>query len=118
MFWRKKQPTATAPEAKPQEAKTKVKKAKKLSPKEIMIKQFEEVTPGQVIKFQLGEIYGSDLVTVELNPRYPDKGRKYSVGLGKIVDGQPVGKANRLWDSNKPKDIASWLLDRGGKPLS
>jgi len=118
MFWRKKQSTAVAPEAKPQEAKTKVKKAKKLSPKEVMIKQFEEMTPGQALKFRLGEIYGGDLAVVELNSQYPDKGRKYTVGLGKIVDGKPAGKINRLWDSNKPKDVAGWLLGREGKLLS
>ena len=113
MFWRKKQPVAVAPEVKPA-----VKKVKKLSPKETMIKQFEEMALEQILKFRLGEIYGGDLVIVGLNPQYPDKGRKYTISLDKIVDGQPAGKVNRLWDSNKPKDIAGWLLSREGKLFS
>ena len=111
MFWRKKQPSE-------QGVKTEVKKVKKLSPKETMIKQVEEMAQGQVVKFQLGEIYGGDLVAVELNPDYPDKGRKYAVSLGKVMDGEAVVKGKHLWDSNKPKDIAGWILNRDGKPFS
>ena len=110
MFWKKKQTEAKAKEAKPQ-------KAKKLSPKEIMINQIEQLGPGQNLTYRLAEFlwegFGGFIV-VELNPQYPQKGRRYIVSTDKIVDGKPAGQKTRLWDSNKPKDVASWILEKNG----
>ena len=115
MFWKKK-PT----EAKPTEAKAEVPqpKAKELSPKEIMINQIEQLSPGQSISYRLPEIRGGGLAVVELNPQYPKKGKKFIVSTDKIVEGKPAGKRLRLFDSDKPKDLAGWILGHGGELFS
>jgi len=111
MFWKKKQTEAKAKEAKPQ-------KAKKLSPKEIMINQIEQLGPGQSVSYRLPETYGGGLAVVELNSQYPTKGRMYILSTEKIVGGKPARQRSRLWDSNKAKDMAGWIIDRGGELFS
>ena len=47
---------------------------------------------------------------VELNPNYPGKKqKKYNVYATDIVDMQPVDKEPKLFDSDKSKEIASWI---------
>jgi hypothetical protein len=111
MFWKKKQTGTGATEAKPQ-------KVKKLSPKVIITSKIEQLGPGDSASYQLAEVYGGGLAVVELNPQYPEKGRKYSLSLEKIVDGKPAGKRSHLSSSNNPKDLAGWILERGGEPYS
>jgi hypothetical protein len=72
--------------------------------------------PGSTVFFYLarGSNHGGPLgmgaSVIELNPSYAEKkGKKYNIYLTDVVDMQPVGKGNRLFDSNKPKDIASWV---------
>ena len=111
MFWKKKQTGAKATEAKPQ-------KVKKLSPKDIIASKVEQLCPGESVSYRLAEVYGGGLAVVELNPQYPEKGKRYFLSLEKIVDGKPEGKRGRLWNSNKPKELAGWILERGGKLYS
>lgn len=106
MFWKRRQPVAISLEA------------KKLSPKEIIINRIEELGPGQTVSYRLPEVYGGGLAVVELNVQYPEKGKRYFLSLEKIVDGKPMGTRSRLWDSNKPKDLAGWILDRSGELYS
>ncbi|GAI59065.1 unnamed protein product [marine sediment metagenome] len=103
MFWKKK-PAAGEP------------KAKEPSPKEV-ITQIEQLTLGQALSYRLLETYGGGLAVIELNPQYPKKGRKYILSLEELVDGKPAGKRHRLWDSDKPKDLAGWILDQNGELL-
>jgi hypothetical protein len=105
MFWKKK--PAAEEQLKP--------KAKKLSPREIIAERIKQLAPGQTISYRLPETYGGELAVVEPNPQYPTKGRMYILSTEKIVDGKPGGQRSRLWDSNKPKDIAGWIIDRGGE---
>jgi len=114
MFWKKKQTEAKAMEPKPQ-------KTKKLSPKEVMMNQIEQLSPGQSLTYQLPEFLWegfAGFVVVELNPQYPGKGRKYVVMTDKMADGKPAGQKTRFWDSNKPKDVASWILEKNGELFS
>ena len=110
MFWKKK----------PAETKAKVPKkpkAKKLSPKEIMINQIEQLSPGQSLTYQLAERLWAGFagfIIVELNPQYPQKGRRYIISTDKIVDGKPAGQKKRSWDSDKAKQVASWILEYQG----
>ena len=104
MFWKKK--PATGEPSKP--------KAKELSPKEIIINQIEQIGPGQSLTYQLGEYLMDRFAIVDLNPGYPGKGRKYIVSSDKMADGKPTGKKSRNWDTNKPKDIANWILGKDG----
>jgi len=121
MFWKKKQPVATALEGKAQETKVEAQepqKAKKLSPKEIIIDRIEQLAAGETVSYRLAEARGGGLAVVELNPQYPEKGKKYFLSLEKIVDGKPAGTRSRLWDSNKPKELAGWIIERGGELYS
>jgi len=111
MFWKKKQTGAKATEAKPQ-------KVKKLSPKDIIASKIEQLGPGESVGYRLAEVYGDGLAVVELNPQYPEMGKKYFLSLEEIVDGKPEGKRSRLSSSNKPKELASWILERSGKLYS
>lgn len=121
MFWKKKQPVKISPEAKPQDTTAEVqkpRKVKKLSPKEIITSLIEQLQPGQSLSYRLAQVYGGELAIVELNPRYPEKGKKYTMTTEALVDGKPGGKRTRLWDADKPKHIASWIVDRQGEPFS
>jgi len=121
MFWKKRQPVSVSPEAKPQGITTEVKKpqkVKKLSPREIITSLIEQLQPGQSISYRLAKVYGGDLAVVELNPRYPEKGKKYSMSSEPLVDGKPSGKRTRLWYADKPSHIASWIIDRQGELFS
>jgi hypothetical protein len=72
--------------------------------------------PGSTIFFYTarGPKYGGPLgmgaAVIELNASYPDKGnKKYIIYTADVVDMQPVGKGDKLFDTNKSKDIASWI---------
>jgi len=112
MFWKKK-----PADAKPTEAKAEVPKprAKKLSLKDIVRDQIERLGAGQTLTYQLPETFGGGLAVVELNPQYPEKGRKYILSTEELVDGKPAGQRRCLFDSNKPKELAGWILDRYGQ---
>jgi hypothetical protein len=120
MFWKKTAPVP--PEAKPTKEKAKPqkseKKEKKLSPKDIVAGRIEQLGPGQSISYQLSEFYGGDLAIVELNPDYPRKGQKYILSTQKMVDGKPMEKISCFWESNKPQDLAGWIVDRYDKLFS
>jgi hypothetical protein len=104
MFWKKK-PAAGEPKAGD-------------SPKDIITNQIEQLTPGQTLSYRLPETYGDRLAVIELNLQYLKKGqKKYILSLEELVDGKPTGKRRRFLDSNKPKDLAGWILDRDGELL-
>ena len=48
---------------------------------------------------------------IELQPSIPGKKPRYTMSTVNVVDMQPVGSATKLWESNKPKDIAQWAKD-------
>ena len=106
MFWKKKKET-DAP-----------KKEKQLSPREIIVRRVEALESGQSISYQVLEIYGGGLGIIELNPDFPEKGKKYYVYREGLVDGKSDGKRRLLVDTSKPKDIAGWVVDRGGVQFS
>jgi hypothetical protein len=57
----------------------------------------------------VGGPLGRGAAIVELNPDYPTKGKKYIVYTANVVGMEPVGKRHKLYDSNKPKEIAEWI---------
>jgi len=74
--------------------------------------------PGNTIFFYTarggnhGGPLGMGAAVIELNPNYPGKKqKKYIVYTADVIDMQPVGKGNKLFDSDKPKDIGRWLKD-------
>lgn len=104
MFGRKDKGGAPAPE---QTAE----KAKKLSPRDIMVQQIEAVESGKEISFKLGEIYVKPYITVVRNAQ----GKQFTVLQdGKDAAGKPAGKRGKFWDCDHAKDIAGWIVEREG----
>jgi hypothetical protein len=61
---------------------------------------------------------GKGANVIELNPQYPGKGqKKYNIYTVDVVDMQPVDKGQRLWNSDKPKEIAKWVVQGHHKRL-
>ncbi|MDH4068047.1 MAG: hypothetical protein OEU97_03835 [Dehalococcoidia bacterium] len=82
-----------------------------------ILKKIEELgEPGSTAFFYMarggtnGGPLGMGATVVELDPDYSgEKKRKYSVYSADVVDMKPVGKGNKVFDSNKPKDVARWI---------
>ena len=56
---------------------------------------------------------GMGAAVIELNPNYPGKKqRKYIAYTADVIDMQPVGKGDKIFDSDKPKDIARWVKEK------
>jgi len=94
-----------------------------LTKEEILQKVEALKEPGETVFFYLGASpakggpLGQGAAVVELNPNYPGKKQKKYILYTANVDGmQPVGKGNRLFDSNKSKDIANWIKERHHLP--
>lgn len=81
--------------------------------------------PGSTVFFYMarGATHGGPLgmgaTVIELNPNYnkEKKGKKYNIYTADVIDMQPVGKGQKLWDSDKPKDIAHWVKDAHHKRM-
>jgi hypothetical protein len=61
---------------------------------------------------------GMGAAVIELNPNYPGKKqKKYIIYIADVIDMQPVGKGDKIFDSDKPKDIARWVKDAHHKRM-
>jgi len=117
MFWKRKEGKEGTEAAKP--------KAKKLSPNEIFANQIEQqLTPGQTLRFKIPETselgykkVEAGFVNLELNPQYPQKGKKYVFSAENIVNGMPGGKRTIMYETDKSIDLATSILDRNGAPF-
>ena len=103
-------------------------KVKEPSPREIAEKRIkedvnritievEQLAPGQTLIYKLPEFYWSGFAAflmAELNPVYPQKGRKYIMSTDRIADGKPAGQKTRVWESNKSRAFAEWVAERNG----
>jgi len=74
--------------------------------------------PGNTIFFYMargvkhGGPLGMGAAVIERNLNYPGKKQtKYIVYTANVIDMQPVGKGNKMFDSDKPKDIDRWVKD-------
>jgi len=82
-----------------------------------ILRKIEALTePGSTVFFYqargpaVGGPLGRGAAIVELNPDYlTKKGRKYIIYTANVVGMEPVSKRQKLYDSNKPKDIAIWV---------
>lgn len=86
--------------------------ARKGTPKDAIVKAVEQLEPGKSVAFVLPKDYGDWQLVVELNPKYPGKGKKYEAGREDIVNGVPAGSKFHQFDTNQPMEIAEWVLDR------
>ncbi len=86
-------------------------RAKKASPRDLMIEQLSAVAVGKEITYKLGLMYAKPYVTVVRN----STGKRFVVYQdARDAAGDPAGKRTKFWDANEAKDIVSWILDREG----
>ena len=116
MFWRKKQPSEVQgkEEEKPKEDHR--------HPREIVreriIEEVENLAPGETLTYKLPEFYHSGFaafLSIELNPSYPEKGKKYHLITDKIADGKPAGQKTLSAEVNNSLDAARWISVRDGQ---
>ena len=61
---------------------------------------------------------GTGAAVIEFNPKYPGKKeKKYNVYVADVIDMQPANKGNKLFGSNKAKQLASWVKSNHNKRL-
>ena len=102
-------------------------KAAKLSPNEILANQIDQqLTPGQTLRFKIKIPETSELgprkfeagfINVELNPQYPQKGKKYVFSAENMVNGMPGGKRTIMYETDKSIELATSVLDRNAAPF-
>jgi len=111
MFWKKDKGSSASVAEGPA-------KAKKLSPKDLVTQEIDQIASGNTLVFRLGATYIKPYITVARNAEYPGKGKKFSVLQdGKDAEGNPANKAGKFWDTNDAREIAGWLVDREGTVL-
>jgi len=107
---------AGRPTLKPEQEEAKA-KAKNLAPYMALAGRIEQITPGQTLRYKIPEpeTWGCGFLTIELNPQYPQKGRKYILSAENIVHGMPGGKKTTIYDSDNPIEVANSIHDRNGE---
>lgn len=61
---------------------------------------------------------GRGSTVVELTPQVPGKKhKKYMIYAADVIDMKPTGKGEKLFDSDKAKDIAKWIKEAHHKRL-
>jgi hypothetical protein len=61
---------------------------------------------------------GRGAAIIELNPDYgKKKAKKYIIHTANVVGMDPVAKRNKLYDSDKPKEIAKWVAESHKKRI-
>ncbi len=72
--------------------------------------------PGSTVFFYLGRgcshggPLGMGAAIVELNPNYPGKKqKKYNIYVSDVIDTDPGEKGEKLFDSDKSKNVATWV---------
>lgn len=128
MFWKKKE-NATAQKAKAAAPPPKVPEQPKqevtiLTEAQIQQKIEELSQPGSTVFFYLsgspasGGPLGHGAAVIELNPDYPGKDekgkdqKKYVLYIAEVQGTQPVGKGQKFFAADKPKDLAKWVKER------
>jgi hypothetical protein len=80
--------------------------------------EVEQLQPGQMLAYRLPEFFWGGYAAffmAELNPTYPQKGKKYVACIDQINDGKPAGKKSVAWQTDKPLEIGSWIAEREGE---
>ncbi len=80
--------------------------------------------PGSTVFFYMargpsnGGPLGRGAAVVELSPQIPGKKqKKYTIYCVDVVNMQPVGKGDKLFDSDKAKDVAKWVKEAHHKRM-
>lgn len=80
--------------------------------------------PGETVLFYVargpavGGPLGRGAAIIELNPNYPgQKQKKYNVYMASVDGMEPVDKGQKLFDSDKSKDLTKWIKESHHKRL-
>lgn len=81
-------------------------------------KKLEGLDSGDVVFFFLargpnwGGPLGRGAALVEHNPNYPGKRqKKFIIYTADVIDAQPVDKGQKVFDTDKARDVARWIKD-------
>ncbi|MFH1032827.1 MAG: hypothetical protein V1767_09725 [Chloroflexota bacterium] len=88
--------------------------------KEQIQQKVEALTePGSTVFFYIsgspstGGPLGRGAAVIELNPSYPGKKqKKYNIYCADVDGTQPTGNKMKVFDTDKPKEIAGWVGER------
>jgi hypothetical protein len=81
--------------------------------KKQIIEEVESLTNGQTIIYQLSEFYSfARFLGVELNPAFPQKGKKYRMFSDEMAGGMPAGKKSYMDSTNNASGFAEWVADK------
>jgi hypothetical protein len=80
--------------------------------------------PGETVLFYtargpaIGGPLGRGAAVIELNPNYPGKKqKKYNVYMANVDGMEPTDKGQKLFDSDKSKDLTKWIKESHHKRL-
>lgn len=80
--------------------------------------------PGEIVFFYtargpgVGGPLGRGAAIIELNPNYPGhKQKKYNIYIASVDGMEPVDKGQKLFDSDKSKDLTKWIKESHHKRL-
>ena len=77
-----------------------------------IMQEVEALNQGQAVIYELPEFYTfARFLGVELNPEFPQKGKKYLTFSQQMVDGKPNEK-RYTGGINKASDYADWVSER------
>ncbi len=88
------------------------------NPLAALIAQIEQLGPGQHLLFRLAEMYGPEIILVEVKKDYAGKGPKFSVIGSPPVDGKPGPSRHTIWETSNAKAVAKWLIGRDSVPYA
>jgi len=79
--------------------------------------------PGSTVLFyqaqgtQMGGPLGKGAAIIELNPNYPDKGKKFNIYAVDVIGLEPKAKQKKFWDTSNIKAIVRWIKESHHKRL-
>ena len=80
--------------------------------KKEILEKVEQLKDGNRLLLRLGPTFGSGVAIVEANPAYPQKGQKKYL-MRWAQDEATAKGVTPLISTDKAKQIAGWLADRG-----
>jgi len=101
-------------------SKVTVAKPHKATPSEALAGKIEQLAPGKTLRYKIAEpeVWGCNFISVDLNPRYPQKGKKYILSREKMANGLPDGNKCGLYDSDDAIQVANSIIERKGIPFA
>ena len=80
----------------------------------VKIKEVEALISGQAVIYQLPEFFTfARFLGVELNPTFPQKGKKYCLFTHTgMADGKPAGEKQIMNYTNSVSEYGEWVADK------